>query len=271
MNRKAAVAGVVAGIVVAVVGFIVVVRSDGVAARISAGSAVTGTGWLIEGLDGQVQLCLGGFGRLEAVPGCSVVAVPVDGVQWDAVPGATQGDGIWYAEHVTLRGTWTGSTVVVQSVVAAPQASDAPPVPDSCIGQAGASGSPEKPEDEAALRPLDEEVLGNPDRYAGLWRAASTEGMGPIVVEVVGDLSAAESKLRRLYAYPLCVVAAKFSENDLNTAFRELGPATQDWFAEVDYPRNRVVVSVAVLTDAVERRLKPYLELVFVSQLLQPA
>jgi hypothetical protein len=257
-------------LVLAWLGIMSFMRSDAGAGRLSTGSDVTGTGYLIESADGrQVQLCLGGS-RLMGPPSCSVVAVPVEGVQWDAVPGATRDQGVWYATHVTVRGTWTGSSVTVKSVVAAPQSSSAPPVPASCLGDATVGGSPSGSEDEAALRPLNAEVLGHPDRYAGLWRAASTEGLGPMVVEVVGNPSTAESKLRGLYLYPLCLVAAKFSETELNSTLNVIGRATQDWRAEVDYPSNRVIVSVGVLTEAVQRRLQPYLDRLVVSQLLQP-
>jgi len=263
---------IVIGVLVLVwLGIMSFMRSGTGAGRISTGSAVSGTGWLIESADGRhVQLCLGSFGRLMGPPSCSVVAVPTEGVRWDAVPGATRDDGVWYATHVTVRGTWTGSSVTVKSVIAAAPSSSIPPVPASCRDDLRKSGGIASPDSESALMPLDAEVLGHPDRYAGLWRAASTEGLGPMVVEVVGNLSAVETKLRQLYPYPLCLVGAKFSETELNSTLNVLGRATQDWRAEVDYPSNRVIVSVSMLTDAVQRRLEPYLDRIVVSQLLQP-
>jgi hypothetical protein len=263
---------VIGAVVLGWVGVTAFIRSDVGDGGLIAGSGVTASGWLIASTDGrQVQLCLGGFGRLMGPPTCSVVAVRVEGVQWDAVPGATQEGGVWYAADVTVRGTWTGSTVTVKSVIAAPSSSSLPAIPASCQSDLTKSGGRPSPNSEAALKPLDSEVLDNPNRYAGLWRAASTEGLGPMVVEVVGDPSAAEKKLREIYPYPLCLVTAKFSETKLNSTLNLLGRATKEWLAEVDYPSNRVVVSVSVLTDSVRGRLQPYLDRILVTPLVHPS
>jgi hypothetical protein len=247
-------------------------RSEVGAGKLSSGSEITGTGWLIQSADsGDVQLCLGGFSRVSDSPTCSVVAVAVKGVQWDTVPGAQRDAGAWFAPHVFVRGTWTGSEVRIESVTAAPLSNSGPPVPASCGEDDATDGDPNGPPDEAALQPINAEVLGNPDRYAGLWRAASADGTGVMVVEVVGDVSAVEAKLRRLYPYALCLVKAKFSETQLNSTLRAIGPATQKWRAEVDYPTNRVIVSVATSTDEIQERLEPFLDRISIRPLLEPA
>ena len=260
-------------LVVVCVGVMLVIRPNIAAGQLGAGSTVTGTGYLIENADGrQVQLCLGGS-RLVGPPSCSVVAIPVEGVRWNAVPGATRDDGVWYATHVTVRGTWSGSKITLGSVSAAPLPGSLPPVPNSCIRDLRKTSGIASPNSEAALMPLDAEVFDDPDRYAGAWRAeaASSEGLGPMVVEVVGKPSAVEPMLRRLYPYPLCLVGAKLSETELNSTLNLLGRATQDWRADVDYPSNRVIVSVAMLTDALHRRLEPYRDRIIVRQLIHPA
>jgi len=235
---------------------------------IRAGSAVTGTGYLIESTSGRVQLCIGGS-RLMGPPGCSVVAVRVDGVSWDKVPGATQSHGIWYAQDVTVHGTWTGTSVTVRSVTAAPP-NPTPDLPRSCAAHQGDGTGLGTMQEETALRPLNDEVFGHPDRYGGMWRAASADGLGRIVVDVVGDPASVASKLHALYPYPLCVIRAQFSEADLEAALRAIGLSTPDWVAEVDYPPNRVTVWVAIFTENIRERLAPYGDRILLKQLLQP-
>jgi hypothetical protein len=234
--------------------------------RFPEGSMVAGTGYLIENQSGGVQLCLGG-GRLVQAPTCSVVAITVKGVDFRAVPGAIQQGGRWYATNVTVRGKWSGGSVRVETINAGPLTSSPDP-PNPCAANEGDGIGLGTPAEESALAGLDEEVFGHPDRYAGLWRATSTDGLGRIVVDVVGDLTGVQAKLGKLYPYPLCLVRAQFSESDLDIALQALGERTDAWLAAVDYPRNRVTVSVGVLTEEVQSRLQPFSDKIFISELL---
>jgi hypothetical protein len=239
------------------------------ASDIREGSAVHGIGYLIEGESGEVQLCMGG-GRLVDPPTCSVVAVRVDGVKWDAVPGAQEVAGRWFASNVSVTGTWTGSSVVAESITAAPPEDAESDIKNPCEADEGDGAGLGTVDEETALKALGDEVFGHPDRYAGLWRAHSRDGLGRIVVGVVGDPSSAQSILRPLYPYPLCVVAVAHTETDLELVLKALGASTRDWLAEVDYPDNRVRVSVALLKNDVQRRLQPYFERILVRELLEP-
>ena len=232
------------------------------------GDAVTGTADLIQGESGEVQLCEGGS-RLMGPPTCGVVAVPVEGVDFETVPGAIF-DGRWYANHVTVHGTWTGEMVVVDSVSSAPPDLGAPELPNPCADDEGDGTGLGTGAEETALRGLNDEVFGNPQRYGGEWRAASADGLGRIVVNVVGDPSAVESTLQGLYPFPLCVVAVAFSEADLEATLQAVGESTPEWRAAVDFPRNRVTVHVGYLTEQLKSRLEPYSDQVVVRQLLQP-
>lgn len=230
--------------------------------------AVTGTADLIDDADGTTQLCLGGS-DLVRPPGCSSIAVPVEGVRWVDVPGAAEDRGVRYAWHVTVRGNWTGSVLQVVSVAAAPTTTF-PAVANPCAGDEGSGAGLGTPNEEAALGALGAEVQGHPDQYGGEWRAASADGLGRMVVSVVGDPVAAEPRLRALYPYPLCITAAQFSETQLASTLDALGRSTADWTADIDDAHNRVKVSVAVLTGTIEQRLRPYADRVMISQILQP-
>lgn len=234
------------------------------------GDRVVGTGFLIESPSGAVQLCIGGFGRGANSPGCSVVAVAVTAVDWDLVPGATRAEGIWYAEDVEVRGSWTESALQLESVTSHPRPSYTPPS-NPCSADEGDGTGLETAEEEAALAALGSEVFGNPERYAGLWRAASRDNLGRVVVAVVEDPNELRPKLGTLYPFPLCVIRAEFSGADLSTALSSLGESTPDWLARLDYPTNRVIVSVGVITEAIQAKLQPFADRVFVRELLRPA
>lgn len=239
-------------------------------AKLQAGDLVIGAGAVVEEPTRDVFLCMLRGGRLPSpapAPGCSVVRVPLVGLDLEAVPGIAIVDGVRFAPLVTIRGTWNGDAVVVETIAEGglPEAE----IPNPCASSEGSGNGLGSLDEEEALGRLGAEVFGNPTVYGGLWRASSSDGLGRVVVGVKGDTAPGTAKLRALYPYPLCVVAVAFSEADLDVTLRALREEADLWIADVDLPRNRVAVSVGVVTNLLLTRLGPHADRVVVDELVR--
>ena len=90
-------------------------------------------------------------------------------------------------------------------------------------------------------------IQATKDTYAGTWSVDAPDGT---VVQIVGSVrpaSDAISPLKAVFPFALCIVEVQFSARDLEAALARVEDVRSEWQAEIDWPKNRVVVRLPVI------------------------
>jgi hypothetical protein len=185
--------------------------------------------------------------------------------------------GDWDGTSARVEGTWDGEAITATAMTAAPPPSrlSLPPIP--CDPPAGGWPGLPTPEDgESAGLALEAEVNRHPDRYLGLWPAATTNAGGDvskraIVVGTVEDVSSVAAALRVIYPFNLCVVQSDFSATELQPVVDELDALNYPWVVDLEARVGRVEVWTTALSPAMAEALDRFSDKVDVHTTLRLA
>lgn len=223
----------------------------------SAPVRITGTGFLQQRSGEPTRLCVGAVG--ESFPVTCFTTVPVEGVDWDRVPGAQTHAGVREAT-ATITGLWRDGVLHVETIAApaAPPASAAE-LPMLCAAPTG-----------QRLGTLDDGIDPSVEQapgYQATWISQPTSGpyAGQTIVNlaVTGDRDAAEKLVRRSFAGLLCVgtipgptareLAA--AQERVSTQLARLPVLATSYGPRTD-GRNTLEVQVFLATDQVTDRVR---------------
>lgn len=236
-------------------------------AVVEPGDEVTGTGNIV--LDERGKWCLYGLvlnlgGIPRPIEACPPNSVLVQGVDVSGLAGWTAVGDSGYTGQITVRGTWTGEAVRVESVVvAAPRPRTARDVP--CPAPAGGWPVPDPPpiELEEGLRRLGALLEREPARYSGYWMAAASASEGLPAVAVVGtveDPGEAQEDLESVYPFALCVVRVEYSMADLEQASSQLLRPDGSWANTISSELDRVIVRLPLVDQTADAVLSAHPE-----------
>lgn len=160
----------------------------------------------------------------------------------------------WDGTYARVEGSWDGESIMATAVTAgqSPRGPSWPPIPcDPPVG--GWPDLPTSEDGEAAGLALEEEVQRHPDRYLGLWPAATTNTAGEVsnralVVGTVEDVESVTAALTAIYPFNLCVVRSDFSAAELQPVVDELEALGYPWHVGLEPRVGRVEVWTTVLT-----------------------
>jgi len=214
------------------------------------GDAVVATGAMAE-QRGDVYLCPTKLLGITGGIGCLGDLVIVRNAQ------SWRGD-------VRVEGVWDGQAIEATAITRekVPSGSSWPPIP--CDPPAGGWPSlPTGDDGESTGRALEQEVGRHPERYIGLWPAATTNAAGDVknralVVGTVDDVQSVTQALTAIYPFNLCVVRSDFSAAELEPVVDELESLDYPWHVGLEPRVGRVEVWTTALTPEMAEALAPF-------------
>jgi hypothetical protein len=232
---------------------------------VSAGDSVVATGYLAARAN-DLYLCptrllgiTGGFGCLGA----------------DLVPVAGADALVWDRQFARVEGVWDGEVIQAVDIVAT-AVPDRPAIASIPCSPpvSGWPGNGTSEAAESAGQLLEEEVAGHPQKYVGLWSAASPSEAGDItravVVGTVADVQTAVDELAAIYPFNLCVVRVEYSATDLQSALDELSATNSQWHLEIEPSADRVILTTTALDPAAAEAIAGFAGKVEVHATLRP-
>lgn len=240
---------------------------------LNPGDEVVAVGVVVAQRDGEPQVCDVLPVRLsdssqQAKALCSAIAVTVQGLDLEGLPGWTERDDIGHSDLVAVRGTWTGRAIEGARAERASAGSESETLAPCETPNEGWPANPVNDlELEDALSRLGTMLSAEGGLFSGYWMAASAEETPTriAVVGTVGDPGPALARLESIYPYPLCVIRVTYSAIDLERADDGISQALLtrpdgSWRARISQPLNRVVVRTSIVDDDLMHLMKLYPE-----------
>jgi hypothetical protein len=234
---------------------------------IADGDQVIGTGRLLESATGTVTLCRHtvSFAIEGGSVGCSAIDnVSVAGIDPHSFPGEQRGD-TWMSDYVRVAGTWVHGVLNASSartIVEPIPPNLTVPCPAPVGGWPGNDQSRQQSERQASLEGA---LQGHWGEYSGTWAAPiSGSKETAVVVGTVADPESVRAELSGIYPYNLCVVSAKYSQDELLHVQSALAATGQRWDLGFVPWIDRVTVTTPVLYQSMADALVPYADQVVV-------
>jgi len=220
------------------------------AAIVRPGDRVTAKGVIIAPWGEAPKVCSPGGDRLMGEPpACLPIAVPVEGVDLDHLPGRMVTNGTISSVGVEVHGTWTGAAIRVESIGASasePYNLARSPCPEPLGGWRSA---PSDIAFRAALDPLVGEITAKPDVYGSYWTVPFAVPDVEIV-ETRVDPTTVRGRVDALFPFSACLLRGTFTSEELAATQTELQRDDLTWIAGVDDAFHRVRVELTMLDEA---------------------
>jgi hypothetical protein len=223
------------------------------------GEAVEARGIVIRNAAGQTRICdtypedLGGRPKPAQ---CTPIAVRLDDVEVERLPGWTVVEGTGSSDRVLVTGSWRAGGISAVTVSPSPpmSASEAEAPCHEIEGR-------EQPVDrssleyEAALARLSAITERDKSDFAGFWVASARGLSAPVaVVNTVRSPLDVRDRLTTEFQYPLCIHEVPYSGSALDAARSVIMDAHPEWGTRIDAQQDKVIVRVVVV-DALTARV----------------
>jgi len=239
-------------------------------AVIKVGVEVMASGTLVKQPDGSLLICAEQASLADSAPECATAEVRINGLIHGEIPSWNQVGDSQSASGITVRGRWAGDSLDDVEIAHGLQGQEDVPYPENpCPGLQGLTASQHAGEYDAATRKLWQAVASDPVGYGGVWNAGS-QGTSIVVVGVAGDPSAARTRLKPDYPFPVCFVRVPRSAAELGAAASAVKAIDPAWITRIQAPVSRVQVYVPYVDEAVWSKLEPLADLLVVSPLVRP-
>jgi len=220
------------------------------AAIVRPGDRVTAKGVIIAPWGEAPKVCSPGGDRLMGEPpACLPIAVPVEGVDLDHLPGRMVTNGTISSVGVEVHGTWTGAAIRVESIGASasePYNLARSPCPEPLGGWRSA---PSDIAFRAALDPLVGEITAKPDVYGSYWTVPFAVPDVEIV-ETRVDPTTLRGRVDALFPFSACLLHGTFTSEELTVTAMALHRDDLTWIAGVEDAFHRVRVELTMLDEA---------------------
>lgn len=220
------------------------------AAIVHPGDRVTATGVIIAPPGEAPKLCVPGADDLMGdPPACLPIAVSVEGVDLDHLPGRMMTKGTISSASVEVHGTWTGTAIRVASIGAIasePYNLARLPCP---APQAGWPSAPSDIAFRAALDPLVSEITAKPGVYRSYWTVPFALPDVEIV-ETSVDPATIRDRVDALFPFSACLLRGTFASDELTATQTALHRDDLTWIADVEDAFHRVRVELTMLDEA---------------------
>jgi len=220
------------------------------AAIVHPGDRVTAKGVIVAPRGDVPKICDAGINRLMGdPPACLPIAVPVEGVDLDRLPGRTVTKGTISSGAVEVHGTWTGTAIRVASIGESgsePYNLARLPCPEP---PGGWRSAPSDLAFRAALDPLVSEIIAKPDIYGSYWTVPFA--LPDVeVVETRVDPATVRGRVDALFPFSACLLRGTFTPKELAATATALHRDDLTWIAGVEDEFHRVRVELTMLDEA---------------------
>jgi hypothetical protein len=220
------------------------------AAIVHAGDRVTAKGVIIAPTGEAPKLCEDGIDLLIGdPPACLPIAVPVDGVDFEHLPGRKVTKGTISSAGVEVHGSWTGTAIRVESIGAIatePYSLERSACPEP---QGGWPSAPSDLAFRAALDPLVGEITAKPEIYGAYWTVPFAVP-DVEVVETRVDPATVRGRVDALFPFSACLLRGTFTSEELTATATALQRDDLTWIAGIEEQFHRVRVQLTMLDEA---------------------
>lgn len=219
-------------------------------AIVHPGDRVTARGVIIAPSGEAPELCDSGIDLLTGdPPACLPIAVSVEGIDLDQLPGRTVTKGTISSAGVEVHGTWTGTAIRVESIgttASEPYNLGRVPCQEPQGGWRPASSDATF---RAALDPLVGEITSRPDLYGSYWTVPfAVPDME--IVETRVDPAVVRGRVDALFPFSACLLRGTFTTEELTATATALHRNDLTWIADVQDAFHRVRVELTMLDEA---------------------